>query len=50
MSIWYPSSGMTFRQFLQANTFVREIKGEIKAGGKSIENKISEQTKNIVAK
>lgn len=56
MSIWYPGSGLTYQQYLQANSFVRDVTGRITTSGKgieksnlAIESRISEQTKQIIA-
>lgn len=49
MAVWYPGSGKTYSQFLQDNSFVRDIKGQIKTSGKSIKAEVSEQTKQLVA-
>jgi len=49
MAIWHPGSGITYSQFLQTNSFVRDITGQVKTSGKAIQTKVSEQTKQIVA-
>lgn len=49
MSIWHPDSGMTFAQFLQTNSFVEDISGNVRASGHGIEDAISDQTRSLVA-
>lgn len=49
MSIWYPRSGMTYEQYLQKDSFVRDVTGQIKKSSKGIEARVTEQTKSIVA-
>lgn len=49
MSIWYPLSGITYDQYLQANSFVKDITGEIKSSSKVLEARVSDQTKALVA-
>lgn len=49
MSVYYRDSGLTWRQYLQADSFVQDITGEIKRGGEGIRTEISDQTKSIVA-
>ena len=43
------SSGLTWSQYLQADSFVQDITGEIKRGGDGIKTAISDQTRSIVA-
>ncbi|MGD1044777.1 MAG: hypothetical protein ABR936_05555 [Bacteroidota bacterium] len=49
MSIWYPGSGISFSQYLQADSFVKDIKKQSKSSGKSLESAISKQTEQMVA-
>ncbi len=49
MSIWHPGSGISYEQYLQANSFVKDITGQVKASGSSIESSVSEQTKELIA-
>lgn len=49
MSIWHPGSGMTYEQYLQANSFVKDITGQVKVSGSNIEAQVSKQTKDIIA-
>ena len=49
MSIWYPGSGLTYGQYLQANSFVRDVTGQIKTTGKALQAKVSNQTLQLVA-
>lgn len=49
MSIWHPGSGITYDQYLQANSFVRDITGQIKLNSKALEVRVSDQTKALVA-
>lgn len=49
MSIWHPGSGLKWNQYLQANSFVKDITGEISQSAEATRTAISEQTRNIVA-
>jgi len=49
MSIYYRDSGLTWGQYLQADSFVQDVTGEIKRSGEGIKTAISDQTKKIVA-
>ena len=49
MSIYYRDSGLTWGQYLQADSFVQDVTGEIKRSGEGIKTAISDQTRNIVA-
>lgn len=49
MSIWHPGSGITYDQYLQSNSFVRDITGQVKSSSKALEVRVSEQTKALVA-
>jgi len=49
MSIWHPLSGVTYDQYLQANSFVRDMTGNLKSVGKSLRTRISDQTRTLVA-
>ena len=49
MSIWHPESGITYNQYLQTNSFVRDITGQIKLNNEALEVKVSDQTKALVA-
>ncbi|GEM_PF-3333719 len=46
MAIWYPGTDM---EFLQANSFVKDITGQIQSSGRSLESTVSERTRQIVA-
>ncbi|MDI6779774.1 MAG: hypothetical protein QME25_06225 [Bacteroidota bacterium] len=48
MSIWYPGSGVTYGQYLLANSFVRDVTGQVKQSAQAIQTKISDQTKQLV--
>ena len=41
--------GITYDQYLQANSFVRDITGQIKLNSKALEVRVSDQTKALVA-
>jgi len=49
MSMWYPTSGITYCQYLQAHSFVRDITGQVKSSNKALEVRVSDQTKALVA-
>lgn len=49
MAIYYRESGLTWGQYLQANSYVKEINGTIHKSGEHIRYKLSDQTKQIVA-
>jgi len=49
MSSWYPFSGITFGEYLQANSLAKDVTGQIKSSCKAIEVRISDQTKALVA-
>lgn len=49
MSIWHPGSGITYDQYLQGNSFIRDITGQVKSSSKALEVRVSEQTKALVA-
>ncbi|MFA6978022.1 MAG: hypothetical protein WC209_01765 [Ignavibacteriaceae bacterium] len=49
MSIWHPGSGITYEQYLQTNSFVKDISGQVKVSGSDIEAKVSKQTKELIA-
>lgn len=49
MSIWYPSSGLTWNQYLQAESFVRDVRGGIDTSRTAIRSAISSQTRTLVA-
>ena len=49
MSTYYRSSGLTWSQYLQADSFVQDITGEIKRSGTGMKTAISDQTRNIIA-
>jgi len=49
MSIWHPGSGISYEKYLQANSFIKDITGQVKASGSSIESSVSEQTKDLIA-
>lgn len=49
MSIWHPASGLTYEQYLQANSFVRDVTGQVRLSGEALEDKVSKQTTALVA-
>lgn len=49
MSIWHPRSGITYMEYLQANSFVGDITRQVKSSGKHLETTVSDLTKEIVA-
>jgi len=49
MSIYYRESGLTWKQYLQADSFVQDITGEVRRTGQGIRTAISDQTRNIIA-
>lgn len=49
MAIWHPDSGVSYIKYLQTDSFVKDITGEIRTTGETISSKVSEQTKEIVA-
>lgn len=49
MSIWYPQSGISYYDYMQANSLTKDITGQIKSSGSAFEAIVSEQTKEIVA-
>ena len=49
MSTYYRDSGLTWKQYLQADSFVQDVTGEVKRGGEGIKTAISNQTRNIIA-
>ncbi len=49
MAIWNPGFGITYSEYLETNSLLRDIKGQIKTSGKSFKANISEQTKQLVA-
>lgn len=49
MSIWHPLSGISYDQYLQANSFVKDITGQVKSSSKALEVRVSDQTKALVA-
>ena len=49
MSIWYPSSGLTWSQYLQAESFVRDVRGSIDTSRSTMRSAISSQTRSLVA-
>jgi hypothetical protein len=46
MSIWYPSSGISYSQYLQVNSFTKDITGQIRS---CVKTSVSDQTKTIIA-
>lgn len=48
MATWHPG-GLSWEQYLQANSFVGDIKSQLAQSTQSLETKISEQTMEIVA-
>ena len=49
MSFYYRDSGLTWKQYLQADSFVQDITGEINRSGEGIKTAISDQTRDIIA-
>ncbi|MBM3240922.1 hypothetical protein FJZ31_31965 [Candidatus Poribacteria bacterium] len=49
MSVYYRESGLTWKQYLQADSFVQDITGQVKRSGEGMKMAISDQTKSIVA-
>ena len=49
MSFYYRGSGLTWKQYLQADSFFQDVTGEIKRSGEGIKTTISDQTRNIIA-
>ena len=48
MSTYYRTSGLTWSQYLQTQSFVDDIKDGIRRTGKAMSSKIDEQTDDIV--
>lgn len=48
MATYYASSGLSWKQYLQANSFVQDITGSIQKTGKETSYAISEQAKQII--
>lgn len=48
MSIWYPEA-MPYGEYLQANSFSKDITGQIKSSSNSLEARVTEQTRELVA-
>jgi hypothetical protein len=49
MAIWYPGSGLTYNQYLQANSFFRDISGKVEVSKDTNKAKLNEQTKELIA-
>src|ERR1035441_1823654 len=49
MSIWYPSSGLTWGQYLQAESFAKDVRGSIDTTRSAVRSAISNQTRTLVA-
>jgi tetratricopeptide (TPR) repeat protein/sRNA-binding regulator protein Hfq len=49
MSVYYRESGLTWKQYLQADSFVQDITGQVKRSGEGMKMAISDQTRSIVA-
>ena len=49
MSTYYRTSGLTWSQYLQMQSFVDDIKDDIRRAGQAMSSKIDEQTNDIVA-
>ena len=49
MAQYYMDSGLTWAQYIQANSFVRDVTGEIHKSGKETRYAISKQTSSLVA-
>lgn len=47
--MWYPLSGLTYGQYMQANAFVKDISSQVRTSRRKIERSISDQTKTLVA-
>ncbi|MBI1924011.1 WD40 repeat domain-containing protein [Candidatus Poribacteria bacterium] len=48
MSIYYRDSGLTWKQYLQADSFVQDITGSVKQSGDTVVAAISTQTRQLV--
>lgn len=49
MSIYYRGSGLTWEGYLQADSFVQDVTGQIKRSGEGISTAISDSTRQMVA-
>ncbi len=49
MAIYYRDSGLTWSQYLQADSFVQDITGQMQHSGEGIRTAISDQTRDIIA-
>jgi hypothetical protein len=49
MSIWYPSSGLTWSQYLQAESFVKDVRGSVDKTRGALSSAISNHTRTLVA-
>jgi len=49
MASYYYGSGLTWAGYLQADSFVRDITGQIKKSGEAARHGISAQTREVVA-
>lgn len=49
MSVYYSGSGLTWKQYLQADSFVQDITGQVKRSGEGIKMAISDKTRSIIA-
>ena len=49
MALYYRESGLTWGQYLQANTFIQNITGQIKRSGQEISQTISDETRDLIA-
>ena len=49
MSIWYPSSGLTWSQYLEAESFVKDVRGSVDKTRGALSSAISNHTRTLVA-
>jgi len=48
MSTYYRNSGLTWEQYLQADSFVQDVTGSVKRSGERVASAVSDQTRQIV--
>lgn len=49
MAIWYPTSGLTWSQFMQANSFFRDVTGQVHTSERALSATLSQEAKKLVA-
>lgn len=49
MAIWYAGSGLTWSQFMQANSFVRDVTGQVQTSERALSATLSQEAKKLVA-